>query len=218
VCVNIFLNERAGVCYFYSMRVFQLLAPLLGLSLLLDGCTSAGHVARPAAEKTSEDPVRITQFYATKPAIPRGEDALLCYGVENATAVRITPPVEQIRPALSRCFTISPKETTTFNLIAEDRSAKTSSQSVTVTVTPPLPHFTDLSISSKEVSPGELVTFCFKSVNAVTVHGGPGTFRLGKATANNCLFDHPRKNTDYRIVIEGAGGETDEAKITVTVR
>jgi hypothetical protein len=181
-------------------------------------CTNTGHVARPAAERTSDDPVRITQFYATKPAIPSGEDALLCYGVENAVAVRITPPVEQLRPALSRCFTIAPKQTTTFTLTAEDRSAKTSSQSVTVTVIPPLPHFTDLSISSKEVTPGESVTFCFKASNAVAVRGGPGSFRLGGSTTNDCLVDHPKKTTSYRIVIEGAGGQTDDAKITVTVR
>ena len=202
-----------ALCYFYSMRV-------LSTVLLIAYCVSCGNtgkVARRAAEKATEDPVRITQFYATRPAIPRGEDLLLCYGVENATAVRITPPVEQIGPALSRCFTISPKQTTTFTLIAEDRKAKTSSQSVTVKVTPPLPHFTDLSISSKDVAPGELVAFCFKASDATAVRGGPGNFRLGGSAAGDCLLDHPQKTTDYRIVIEGAGGQTDDAKITVTV-
>lgn len=181
-------------------------------------CGNTGKVAHPVAGKVAEDPMRITQFYATRPSIPHGENLLLCYGVENATAVRITPPVEPIRPALSRCLTISPEQTTTFTLTAEDSRAKTSSQSVTVKVTPPLPHFTDLSISSKDVAAGELVTFCFKASNAVAVHGGPGTFRLGGSTTNDCLFDHPKQTTAYRIVIEGAGGETDDAKITVNVR
>jgi hypothetical protein len=177
-------------------------------------CTSAG---RSSVEKASQDPVRITQFYATKPAIPRGEDVLLCYGVENAATVRIIPPVEQIRPALSRCFTVSPVETTSFTLIAEDRSAKTSSQSITVTVTAPLPHFQDLSISSKEVAPGQLVTFCFKASNAVAVRGGPGHFQHGGSPTGDCLVDYPRKTTAYRLAIEGAGGQTDDARITVTV-
>src|SRR5260370_6739162 len=104
-------------------------------------------------------------FYGASPATPRAEDVFLCYGVENATAVRIVPPVEQIRPALSRCFTVSPAQTTNFTLIAEDRSAKTTSQSITVTVTGPLPHFNDLSISSKEGKPGQLLSFCFNASN-----------------------------------------------------
>jgi hypothetical protein len=213
--VNTFLAQQSlALCYFHSMRA---LITVLVMAYFVS-CANTGKVAHPAAEKATADPVRITQFYATRPAIPRGEDLLLCYGVENAAAVRITPPVEQIRPALSRCFTITPDQTTTFTLIAEDSKAKTTSQSVTVKVTPPLPHFTDLSISSKEVASGELVTFCFKATNAVAVRGGPGNFRLGGSTDNNCLLDHPTKTTSYRIVIEGAGGQTDDAKITVNVR
>ena len=180
-------------------------------------CTNTGRPARSASDKAAQDPARITQFYAAKPAIPRGEEVLLCYGVENATTVRIVPPVQQLQPALTRCFTVSPVETTTFTLIAEDRSAKTISQSTTVTVTGPLPHFKDLAISSKEVAPGQLVSFCFKASNATAVRGGPGHFQHGGSPSGDCLLDNPRKTTAYRLVIEGDGGHTDEAKITVNV-
>ena len=199
------------------MRILRRIALVL-LAAYSESCTDTNHGARSTTEKAAQDPVRITQFYATKPSIPRGEDALLCYGVENATAVRITPPVEQIRPALSRCISISPVETTTFTLTAEDGSAKTSSQSITVMVTGPRPHFNDLSISSKQVAPGQLVTFCFKASNATTVRGGPGRFQHNGAPASDCLIDYPQKTTAYRLVIEGAGGQTDEAKITVNVK
>jgi len=180
-------------------------------------CTNTGHPARSASDNAAQAPVRITQFYAAKPAVPRGEDVLLCYGVENAAAVRIVPPVEQIQPALARCITVSPVQTTTFTLIAEDRSAKTTSQSITVTVTGPRPHFDDLAISSKEVAPGQLVSFCFKASNAAAVRGGPGHFQHGGSPSGDCLLDNPRKTTAYQLVIEGAGGQTDEAKITVNV-
>jgi hypothetical protein len=192
------------------MRFFPRTALILAIACSVS-CT------RSVSDKAALDPVRITQFYAAKPAIPRGEDVLLCYGVENATAVRIVPPVEQIRPALSRCFTVSPVQTTNFTLIAEDGSAKTTSQSITVTVTGALPHFNDLSISSKEVAPGQLVSFCFKASNATAVRGGPGHFQHGGSPSGNCLVDNPRKTTAYRLVIEGAGGQTDEAKISVNV-
>jgi hypothetical protein len=192
------------------MRLFPPTALMMAIAYSVS-CT------RSARDKAAQDPVRITQFYAAKASIPRGEDVLLCYGVENATAVRIVPPVEQIRPALSRCFKVSPEQTTNFTLIAEDRSAKTTSQSITVTVTGPLPHFNDLSISSKEVKPGQLVSFCFKASNATAVRGGPGHFQHGGSPSSDCLLDNPRKTTSYRLVIEGAGGQTDEAKITVNV-
>jgi hypothetical protein len=162
--------------------------------------------------------VRITQFYADKPTLPRGEDALLCYGVENATAVRITPPVGEISPALAQCVTISPVKTTTFTLIAEDRAGKTTSQSVTVTVGEPRPHFTDLSISAKEVQPGQLVTFCFKAKGAVSVRGKPGHFQHGGSPQGDCLVSQPRQTTTYQITIVGAGGQTDDASMTVKVR
>jgi hypothetical protein len=203
------------ICYFYSMKRFPRAALILAVGYSA-GCANTGHSAHSGSDKAAQARARITQFYAAKPAIPRGEDVLLCYGVENATSVRIVPPVQQIGPALSRCLTVSPVETTTFTLIAEDRSAKTISQSTTVTVTGPRPHFNDLAISSKEVKPGELVSFCFKASNAASVRGGPGHFQHGGSPKGDCLLDNPRKTTAYQLVIEGAGGQ-DEAKITVNV-
>ena len=198
------------------MGRFPRAAFVLAIAYLVS-CSNAGRPSRSASDKAAQGPVRITQFYAAKPAIPRGEDVLLCYGVENATAVRIVPPVQQLGPALTRCITVSPFETTTFTLIAEDRSSKTTSQSITVTVTGPLPHFKDLSISSKDVAPGQLVSFCFKASNAAAVRGSPGHFQHGGSPSGDCLLDNPRKTTAYRLVIEGAGGQTDEAKISVNV-
>ncbi len=182
------------------------------------GCAHSDRATPDANRTKTQDPVRITQFYATKPVLARGEDALLCYGVENATEVRLTPEVESIRPALVRCITISPTKTTTFTLVAQDRSAKTTSQSVTVKVTEPPPRFTDLSISANEVSAGEVIAFCFKAADAVAVRGKPGYFQHGGSPRSDCLMNQPRHTTSYRITITGAGGQTDDATITVRVR
>src|SRR5882724_259963 len=40
--------------------------------------------------------VKILQFYTTTRAIAPGEKAIVCYGVVNATAVRLNPPVERL--------------------------------------------------------------------------------------------------------------------------
>ena len=178
-------------------------------------CQSNGRAARPSAD--APDPARITQFYATTGAIPRGESANLCYGVDNAAAVRIDPPVESLKPALSRCISVSPAETTTYTLTAEDRSGKTTAQSVTVRVTGPRPHFDDLSISAKEISKGEAINFCFKAKNAVSVRGGPGKFLSGGSPRGDCLVDHPLQTTTYTLTITSADGETDQETVTVKV-
>ena len=138
--------------------------------------------------------------------------------MENAAKVRLTPEVESIRPALVRCIKIAPKQTTTFTLLAADRAAKAISQSVTVRVTDPLPRFTDLSISAKEVPAGEVVAFCFKATDAVAVRGKPGYFFRGGSPQGDCLVHQPQRTTSYQITIEGAGKRTDDATITVRVR
>jgi len=180
-------------------------------------CNSREHAA-PQPAKSAPDPVRITMFYAAKASAPREESNSLCYGVENASAVRLAPPVERVYPAFSHCVAISPRETTTYTLTAEDAKGQTSSQTVTVAVTEALPHFLDVSINAQEVAPGQPVAFCFKAKNAVAVRGEPGRFFGGGKLAGDCLVDNPQKTTSYRITIVGAGGQTDDTRITVKVR
>ncbi len=180
-------------------------------------CTQSDRVTQ-ANRKNAQESVRITQFYATKAALPRGESAKLCYGVENAAAVRITPMIENIRPSLSRCISITPTATSTFTLIAENGETGKISRSVTVTVTEPLPRFTDLSVSAKEVAPGETVAFCFKAKEAIAVKGNPGYFLHGGSPKGDCLVDQPRKKTEYRLTIAGTGGDTADESVTVQVR
>lgn len=191
-------------------RRYPTCIPLVLLGGSFVSCSNTGYHA-------AQGPVRISQFYATKQAVPRGEEVLLCYGVENAVAVRLVPPVEEIKPALSRCFNVSPLETTSFTLVAEDLLTKAISQPITVTVTPPRPHFSDLSISAKAVAPGQLVAFCFQAKSAVAVSGSPGYFHRGGSPKSDCLLDYPRETTSYRIRIEGGGGQIDDAKVTVRV-
>ena len=185
------------------------------LCVCLAGCSSTERVAAPPPKPAA---VRITQFYAAEAAAPRGESTNLCYGVENASEVRIDPPVEQLRPALSRCISVSPIETTTYTLTAADAEGKSVSQSATVTVAGVRPKFEDLSISAKEVAPGQQIQYCFKARNAVSVRGGPGRFMSGGSAKADCLIDNPRKTTSYRLTIVGNGGLTDEAEITVQVK
>jgi hypothetical protein len=81
--------------------------------------------------------VQILQFYASTPEIARGERALVCYGVLNAVSVRIEPKVEELKPALSRCFEVAPKASTRYTLYAEGSDGVRASASFTLRVREP---------------------------------------------------------------------------------
>jgi hypothetical protein len=80
------------------------------------------------------DAVKISFFYAKAGEIRRGTNALLCYGVLNAKAVTLDPPVEALHPAFSYCFNVTPAKTTTYTLNVEGRSGGKATQPVTVVV------------------------------------------------------------------------------------
>src|SRR5258708_21285321 len=117
---------------------------------------------------------RITQFWAVDPNLPRGETTRLCYGVEDARAVRIEPDVKRLYPALTHCFEVAPRHTTTYKLIAQAADGSAAMESVTVRLGPPRARIIEVSVNKLRVVPGERVVVCYKAQNAVSadVHAG----------------------------------------------
>jgi hypothetical protein len=95
---------------------------------------------------TSPPGVKITQFYASVGTLIRGEKALLCYGVENARAVRILPQLDGlVYPSPNHCLQIVPKHTTHYVIQAEGFDGRVAIQSFTLPVshtTPGIPRDT----------------------------------------------------------------------------
>jgi hypothetical protein len=79
-------------------------------------------------------PVRILQFYASVGSITAGQKALLCYGVENARSVRISPMLQGVYPAASRCVEILPEHTTHYMIMAEGYDGQVATRSFTLAV------------------------------------------------------------------------------------
>ena len=79
-------------------------------------------------------PVKILQFHASVGILTQGQTALLCYGVENARAVTISPSIDGIYPALSRCVEILPEHTTHYMIMAEGYDGRVATQSFTLPV------------------------------------------------------------------------------------
>jgi hypothetical protein len=79
-------------------------------------------------------PVRILRFYATVGALFPGERAQLCYSVENAKVIRISPAVDSAYPSLGRCLEIHPDHTTHYTLQAEGFDGAVAVRSITLPV------------------------------------------------------------------------------------
>jgi hypothetical protein len=135
---------------------------------LLSGC---GGPQKPATT-TSHDPsddVRITQFYTTSGQVAKGEKALVCYGVENASTVWMEPPRQELSAALARCVEVFPEADITYKLTARADS-KPVTRELTVTVGAPRASLWR-GISALEWA-GELVSVCYTVEHArpVTIH------------------------------------------------
>ena len=80
------------------------------------------------------DQLKILSFGATMGEVSPGGRVVLCYGVSNATQVKIEPDVEPVKPSISHCLDVYLKKTTTYTLKAEDANGNTKSASLTIRV------------------------------------------------------------------------------------
>ena len=78
-------------------------------------------------------PVKILRFYATVGTVSPGDTARLCYAVENAKVVRISP-MQTVYPAQNRCFDVVPEHTTHYTLQAEGFDGTVATRSFTLSV------------------------------------------------------------------------------------
>jgi len=83
--------------------------------------------------------VRILQFYASTGLMLPGETAMLCYGVENAKTVHISPMLRGVYPSSNHCLQIVPEHTTHYTLMAEGYDGTLDARSLTLPVQPPPP-------------------------------------------------------------------------------
>lgn len=161
--------------------------------------------------------VRILHFYAAAGELTRGEGVNICYGVANARAVRLMPEVERLKPTLNRCFTVSPKETTTYTLLVEGEDGRSATASFTVNVKPPAPWISMFAYHPKEIRRGEPVTLCFSTEDTVSARLEPVGMTLPPGK-ERCARMYPARSASYTLVAVGEDGRTDKARFKVTVR
>ncbi len=88
------------------------------------------------ADAYGGDHLKILNFYASPPTVRVGQKSLICYGVNAAESVRLDPPVEQLHPAISHCFDVTPRRDTDYKLTVTDHAGHMLTQSLAIHVVP----------------------------------------------------------------------------------
>ncbi|MDX2150084.1 MAG: hypothetical protein SFV54_05070 [Bryobacteraceae bacterium] len=161
--------------------------------------------------------LRILSFYANAGELIRGEHAVVCYGVRDAAGVQLDPPVEALRPALNRCFAVSPRQTTTYTLTAIGGEGKSVAASFTIKVTPPAPRILFLAQSHQEIPLGEAVTMCYGVANAVAAWIEPIKWKV-PPIEKKCVRSYPKETLEYTLVAQGETGAQARESYKVGVR
>lgn len=181
--------------------------------LLLYGCSSPEKTAAPRAPLEP----KITQLYAPETIVGAGDAAKICYGVENARSVWISPPMQELSAALARCIEVQPKARTTYTLTVEGADGKRVSQEITIGVGAPRVKIVNVDISSVDIRRGETVSICYTVANARHVTIAPPGFR-GGSSSKGCATHRPTRATTYVVTATGADGDQDQEQVTVKVR
>ena len=188
---------------------------------LTTGCSQKPSI--PTKHEPAAAPPKIIQFYASAGEVARGDRVIICYGVENATSVRLEPPVEKLAPSFNRCFHVTPDQPTKYTLTAEGSGGKTVSESFTVSVkgraaSAPKEHMIRFfATSSAEIGAGQTSTLCYGVANAKTVSVEPQVQEL-KLADRSCFLVKPPQTTTYKLTATAADGRQELAELTVTIR
>jgi hypothetical protein len=113
----------------------------VGLLVAMWGLSAVDRSDRRAWVHPAGGPVRILRFYASTGILTAGETARLCYSVENAKSVRISPMIQEVYSLPDHCLEIVPEHTTHYTLLAEGYDGTVATKSFTLQVeaeeTPP---------------------------------------------------------------------------------
>lgn len=187
------------------------------VTLVVTGCTAPAPKSAETKSPETALPPKITQFYATAPQLHRGEQETLCYGVENATYVWVSPPRQVLTTSHSRCFDVAPSQTTVYRLTAEGADGKSVFQEVTVEVGAPKAKIVEVRVSTLNAKRGETVSICYDVLNVQSVTIEPIHYKAG-SRLSGCTTHQPTATTTYTLSAIGANGEKDQEKVTVKIQ
>lgn len=187
--------------------------------VLAVACGSRPTAKKEAVKLAEPPPPEILQFYASPNVVAPGGTALLCYGTQGATGVRLEPSVEDIKPSLARCIEVKPVKDSTYTLLARGAGIEASAVT-TVRVDPraaPPAHIIDfVSVSATTVRRGQPVQVCYGAKGAKRVVLKPFGTEL-PVSGRACAMQVFVKTTTLEIEATGVNGAYDRERITIKV-
>lgn len=158
---------------------------------------------------------RVVQFFASPQSVGAGGTSQICWNVEGATDISISPGVGSgLKP--SDCASVSPSDTTTYTLTAKSANGRTITASTILVVggVRVLSFSADPAFSLKS---GDPVTLSWTTEGAVYVVITSTDAPTGRLPANGTLVVRPTTNTDYTLTAYGPAGQVSSV-IHVFVR
>jgi hypothetical protein len=90
---------------------------------------------RVASQIFGSGEIKFSSFSIATSVLKPGETTQLCYGVVNATSVKLDPPPpEPLKPSYHHCLEIAPRKTTTYTITASNDKGQSQSRSLTLRV------------------------------------------------------------------------------------
>ena len=157
---------------------------------------------------------RIVSFTVTPLTIEPGASAQLCWNVEGADQVTISPAIGGVKA--QDCVTVSPSVTTTYTLTTSNGT-----QTVTATVTLNVGQVKILTFTNEPAFSqiaGTKVTLCWTTQNAVSVNLTGLGVASGTLPVNGCTDIFPITNSDYTLTAYGSDGRAVSSVLHVFVR
>ncbi len=179
-------------------------------TITANGPNGATNTCSAAVTVTNGQLPRIIQFSAVPQTIASGQSSTLLWVVENATSVSISNGIGSV--SLGGTQAVSPTANTTYVLTATNAAGSVTSQAaVNVGAAVSITSFT--ATPNPSPSPGAPVVLSCQAANATTITLN-GTVTNG-ATATMTV--NPQATTAYTCIATGAGGQTAQQSLTVTV-
>ena len=165
--------------------------------------------------------LRILQFYARDGVLLEGQQTVICYGVVNARAVRIDPPVAKLGPSLNHCIEAAPERNTRYTLTAEGAGGQSLSSSLEIAVRPnpaEIPRITYFRAGQPRIEEGRYIfKLEFGQQNGELVEIDPPVFPTLHGAPLGQFYVAPRQTTTYTLTVTGKRGHQAKRSLTIDI-
>ena len=158
---------------------------------------------------------RVMSFTLNPTNINPGQSSQLCWNVEGATSISITPGVGNV--AAQACIAVSPTSTTQYVLTARNAQG-TVTAIATLTIGTGVQILTFTSSPDYSTSAGNPVVLSWTTTGASSVQMSGNGVPAGGLPVSGSITVNPITNTDYTLSAYGPGGTSVSATIHVFVR